>query len=625
MPYDALLALAYFALVFPACYLLGSWFRPFLKLSEPKMAGVVYFGLGLGLLAYFVVVAGHANALQRPVLFAFLAVLYAFRWKSLGDFTAWISEIWFFLTRGQGKSYRFFWAAFLLTALFTLALCFVPETANDSLCYQLNLPKVFASHHSTRPLFYDLNSQMPFLMQHLYAAALVLGSASLAKIFHWATGVFLFLAVFLAIFQSTQRKLPALFFALMLWLTPACINEVTSAYVDVAVAFFLFMAVWMFREGLRTRAASLFFAGGLFLGFVVSTKLIALLWVGAFAFVLLGVLFVSFRKLPLVKMLGVGLLGGVLGCGFWFVRNWIIENNPVFPYLESVFTGPSLGLVGSYTRVGLPKTLGSFLLLPWNITFLPEVFDRGFWVGPFYLLSLPFALWGAWKRREARFWLAFVFCSLVLWFFVVQNSRFLFPVLPAYLLCVGMGYAAVPVFKSGVTRWLRIPAAGLVVFFLLLTGFHYRYPARVLGGLWTPSEYLEKMERSYPVAEWVNRHLPPDASIFNFEEVRQYYFRRDMVREIWFRARTHYDQKVAPDRWLNYLREKGFTHVLRVYCPESPLAESDRVREDALDRVLQDPAQATRLVSLESKNIKEAREHYDVYVLTASPAQGGKG
>jgi hypothetical protein len=232
-------------------------------------------------------------------------------------------------------------------------------------------------------------------------------------------------------------------------------------------------------------------------------------------------------------------------------------------------------------------------------------------------LALPFALWGAWKRREARFWFAVVLLSVMLWFFVVQNTRFLFPVLPAYLLCVGIGYDAAKNFKFFNQAWVKVAAGGLVAFLLLLTVYHYRYPLKVITGQWSSREYLEKMERSYSIAEWVNRNLPKDASIFNVEEVRQYYFDRDMVREIWFRARTNYDKNVKTAGLMAYLREKGFTHVLRVYDLEKAENKSrfEGFHYDALDEALANPEHSTRLVSLESENIKEARERYVVFSL----------
>lgn len=599
----------YGVLILPSLYLMGSFTRPFVKFQDSKMEGIVYTALGLGIFSYYAVIMGHLKLLDRPVILGFLALVFALRWRFLDEFRRWLSTLWTFLSDGKSLTYRFCAIVFLLTSVMTFRLCFMPETANDSLCYQLNIPKIFAKYHSTQPLFYDLNSYMPMLMQHLYTMALVLGSPALAKLFHWGTGILLFFAVFLMVFQRTQRKVLALFCALALWLTPTCINEVTSTYVDVALALFLFLSLWIFEEARRQKRNAVFLFGGIFLGFAVSVKLIALLWAAAFAVLFFGAEILFSRRPGILQRFFFVLLGGMLGCGFWFVRNWIFEGNPVFPYMDSWFGGQSLGMVGSYARVGLPKTVVSFFMMPWNITFLPDVFDRGFWIGPFYLLSMPLALWGAFKNNEARFGVLFVLLFMTLWFFVVQNVRFLFPVLPVYILFVAIGYTNANL-GSFWLRGVKVAAGGLVLSLFLLAVYHYRLPLKAMISRWSYDQYLENVERSYPVARWVNRNLPPDALIFNAEEIRQFYFERDMVREIWFRSRTHYDEQLNANTLLPFLKEKGFTHVLRAE-PLGVGTRNDRFK--ALDKALGDANRSLFLTAIESKNIREDRYTYRIF------------
>ena len=364
MPNEVLRTILYGILIVPSLYPTGSFVRAFLRFPDIKMEGIVYVALGLGTFSYYVAVMGHLKLLDRQAILGFVALVYAFRWRRLSELRSWLSEVWIFFTREKKIIYQGYAVVFLLMAGMTFLLCFVPETANDSLCYQLNIPKIFAKYHSTRPLFYDPNSYMPMLMQHLYAAALALGNPVLAKLFHWFTGILLFFAVFLTIFQTTQRKLLALFCALVLWLTPTCINEITSAYVDVALALFLFLSVWIFGEGLKQKPPGIFLLGGVFLGFVVSIKLIALLWVAVFVFLFLGTEYLFSRRSRLIQRFFYILLGGILGCGFWFTRNWILEHNPVFPtWRTSSGVLPSAWWVPTATSV-FPKRWQVFSCCP---------------------------------------------------------------------------------------------------------------------------------------------------------------------------------------------------------------------------------------------------------------------
>lgn len=610
---ELLLTFAYAILFFPAVYLTGSVATPFLNSLDQKMKGIVIYALGLGMFSYYAVAVGHLKMFFAPWFFAFLAMVYLLGWKRLLDFQGWCVALWVFLMQGKGFLYRASLGAFLISFFLTLAMCFIPETANDALCYQLNLPKIFVTDHSTRPIFYDLNSYMPLLMQHLYAVALLFESVPLAKLCHWSTGILLFFAVFLTTYHVTQRKLLALFCALMLWLTPTSMNQIATTYVDVAVTFFLFIGIWTLWEALKIKNIPLSFLGGVFFGFVVSAKLIAGLWAGIFFLLFTAVLI---RQEPwdrALKMFFGGLAGGILACGFWFLRNWLLENNPVFPYLGNVFGDLDAELVGSYIKMGLPKTLKNYLLLPWNLTFLPDVFDRGHWVGPFYLLALPAALLGALKNNMARFCLVMSFFAITAWFFIAPNSRFLLPVLPVYLIAVAIGLDILEKNSFALSKLcMRWIAAALILFLLILSLHHFRYPLRAFIERWDSNTYLSKIERSYQLAEWINLNLPEDAQILNAQEVRQFYFKREMVRDIWFRIRTRYDKKIDDKDLIAYLKSKRFTHVLRAYPDRGGDSLSDY---DKLDGALSDPGKAALLFEMRSKNIREFQCKYRVYEL----------
>ena len=68
----------------------------------------------------------------------------------------------------------------------------------------------------------------------------------------------------------------------------------------------------------------------------------------------------------------------------------------------------------------------------------------------------------------------------------------------------------------------------LLILFSAALSFYYNLDAIKLRlGLSSPRDYLIKKERTFPVAEYVNRNLPKDCVIIAYNESRGYYFERD--------------------------------------------------------------------------------------------------
>src|SRR3989338_4580768 len=132
---------------------------------------------------------------------------------------------------------------FLLTGLVLICLVcafsgvLAPETANDSLCYHLNLPKQFLWAHQVFALPYDVNAGFPLLMEMLYTLGLGIGGAGLAKFFHFLTG----LIPAGCIAAAASRMVPSQYgkWAGLLFLTtPGILNQLGTTYVDVGLACF---------------------------------------------------------------------------------------------------------------------------------------------------------------------------------------------------------------------------------------------------------------------------------------------------------------------------------------------------------------------------------------------------
>ena len=517
--------------------------------------------LGFGMLAYGVLGLGSAGFLS-PWGLGILLLFFM-----LTGFPIACSDLKAF--KARAVSFRFpvlkFFDILLLVAvtvsLFSaMAGMLAPETANDSLCYHLHLPKIYLSQKRISHLPYEFNATFPLLMEMLYTAGLGLGGITLAKFFHFATGLLAAAGIFTFSKRFTGRRVSACA-ALIFLTTPGILNQISTTYVDVGLTLFVFLALWTCLEGIEKRRNSFFILAGIFLGFAMSIKYLA-----AVPALFLGILTISqvlqsrnhfSWKAPVLLS-----FFAFLFCFYWYFNAYAKTGNPVFPYFYFLFKAGNPSI--HYNDIGVPKTVLSFLLLPWTITMRPELFEGfGVQIGPAYLALLPAGIMAGWPCRPIRQMLGFVLVFLIAWFFLGQSLRFFFPALPvlAILAALGLGELA-PLVKG------RMAAAFAVVILFLHAGFafyHYRDDFRVALGFEQPADYLARKERSFGMAQYVNQHLPADVKILAADETHLFYFNRPIVRETVYADRGRYFQNTASfEEAMRHISDDKFTHILFV-------------------------------------------------------------
>lgn len=614
---SSLTAACAWIVLLPVLYLSGARLASLVKEEHDVMRGIIHVACGLGMLAYFLIFVGSFHFLKREVVLIYALAVLALGFRRLPEFGSWVTVLLrYFLDKGDGF-YRLCQIIFLAASIVTLAVSFLPEIAHDALSYQLNLAKLFVRQASTTPWEHDLNSYMPLLMNVLYSVGLLFDSVSLSKLFHWLCGFLLVAGMAVTFEKETRHKALALFLAMMFWLTPAVVNQITTTYVDVAAAFFVFLFFYGLMKGVRTGQSGCLLISGFMLGLAVSTKFLILVLAPP-ASVVVGWYFLRAREKRQATVAAVLFYAGVfLGCSYWFVRNGLLSGNPFYPYLNELFGTGGMSNLQTYWNLGIPKTVANYLLLPGLLTFYPQHFSSFDWIGPFYLSALPFLVLARDKKRYALP-LIFVIYFMTAFFLVLQVVRYLIVILPIYLWAVAVSIGdTAPQFSERLRQLGRAMAGILGIFLLALTCYHYRFQAPALLGVWSLDTYLTKMERSYPAAQWINRNLPADAVVLNAGEVRQFYFAPQMIREIMLFRRTNYPENFPKRSILQYFNERGVTHVLRADNLDVPGVLEARIED--LDKELRNENQAMPLMTLDSKNIREARYRYRVYELKGVP------
>lgn len=567
------LAIAWMIFFVAVVFLAGDlFFGKFLKEESPLIRGILCMALGYGIIAYLLIFLGQFGVL-RPKLVTFLLFgLIFFRFSRFKELFHWIRDAASVLGRKDGErgARLFQWVLLLLMSL-TFLFCFLPEIAHDSLVYHINLPKLYAQTGSMRTNPYDMMSYRPLLLESLYSLAFLWKSLPLAKLIHWLTGVLLTLGLIRIVEKKTGSYRLAIFSGLMLFSTPLFMNVIQTTYTDVGTAFFACFAFYLFLRAMETRRPALFFLSGVLMGLAVSTKLLTGIMAAAmvFSFVVCGIMGWTKRKAAERREIFYAILvygaGVLLAYGYWIGRNAIATGNPFFPYLSSIFSGPRFPFEREFITGGVPKTILNFLLLPVLVTFSPDFFDRHHYIGLIYLLGLPFFIYGSFKSDKVRLASLTTFFVFSAWFYLCQNYRYLTPVLPL-LLCGGAWGFSKWNPMSKFTRILRRVAIGSAFFALVcnlgLSAYHFRFHLKALVSGSTSQQYLRAAERTFDIAQWVSTHLPKDARILSFGEIRAFYFDRAFVGEDVYGIKHPDAFEMNGEAFLQTLRRQGFSYLL---------------------------------------------------------------
>ncbi len=548
-------------LIFYLCFACGRRVLEFLNLPVNQDELIVFgAALGLSFLAYGVLLLGLAHFLTPGALWGLLA-LFAAASAGFHQDTAVLKaglRHWFFPFSGS-------FAAVTLFSLITLGAVILgvlaPETANDSLCYHLNLPKVFLQDHSIGILPYKINTVHPIFMEMLYTLGLALQGAALAKSFHFFTG--LLTAGAILIYLRRYVKIQFAWIAALLFLTtPGITSEMGTTYVEVGLACYATLALIAVLRWLETQHRAWLALAGALAGCCLSIK-----YLGAIPMMSLSlILFFGFvrgrgERGKRMKGMVIFFSVAVLFSGYWYLRNAFHFGNPVYPYFHSMFKIGDPDIHHYYDHVGVKKSAAAFLKLPWTMTMHPKVFEGyGDQIGPAYLAFLPAILLGPLSVPFSGWLLFSSFFYVMSWFFLGQILRFIFFALPPLAILIGAGLSRVR------GRFYEFILKGLLVLiFLLHAGvavYHYRNSYPVALGMESPDHYLLRVERTYEGAQFANKNLSSGSKILFADETHLFYFNPVVIRDIHYAQDTRYDQNASPEAIVAKLRSDGFTHIL---------------------------------------------------------------
>jgi hypothetical protein len=303
--------------------------------------------------------------------------------------------------------------------------------------------------------------------------------------------------------------------AAVLWVGQgAFLWEATGGFVELLLAGFVALAAWHVVALARTQRISDAAWAGLAAGLGAGTKYHGLLFVPAVALAAALVVRGGARTRALAGVLALAVAAVALP---WYIRNWIVAGNPVYPFASTTFGGK---YVDAAARYDLDQSLNAYGLPGiWRLPIFPLEFvlhtgsyERGYAFSP-ALFVLPLVAVVTGGRLLRVLGLAILVYLVAWWEGMQQITRYLLPILPL---------AAVLAALAAVWLWERRPlgrvalgavAALTVVPFLAITGlFAWRIAPGALG-LESRGDFVQRLTGTYDAFQWLDAKLPADGRL----------------------------------------------------------------------------------------------------------------
>jgi hypothetical protein len=331
-------------------------------------------------------------------------------------------------------------------------------------------------------------------------------------------------------------------------------------FIDLGLALFSSLALyWAVAAELDLSGAVL---AGAFGGLAGGCKFTGLLFAAICALLAFAVEWPQVRR-GVRRLLVIGLIALVVASP-WYVRDWLLAGNPIYPLANRLFGLPERAL--STLVYGLGRDPLHLLSSPFDLLARGDKFDQGWSLGPAYLAFVPLGILML-PSRLTKLVAACLAVWWLVWFYSSPQTRVLLPILPplAGLAAVSIGALLAsprPSLRAGALAVLGIccaSALGMAALYLKVNG-------RAAMGLEAADAYLRRHSWNYVAYDRANLLLPADARVASVGFGDNLYYLRPPA--VWLGREL---------RSTSELQAGGFTHELLISdCPAPPLDDPGR-------------------------------------------------
>ncbi|MFC1712528.1 ArnT family glycosyltransferase [Candidatus Poribacteria bacterium] len=404
----------------------------------------------------------------------------------------------------------------LVIALIALVILdyLAPANQYDDLKYHISLPRRYAESHKLYPFSTTFHSYWPGNLEMLITQVMMLGTDSAGR------GVLLLMTLSLAgilagftrqIFRDFSGAVPAI----LLFTLPTVFSQIRVASTDLAGSFWMLGAIALIVLWLHDPEPGFCLLSGAFMGFAIGTKY-NFMYETATVFLITffyGILFQRpFLTAKNIKTMLLSISIAIVIASPWYVRNWILMGNPVYPFYYSLFGGKNwsagldrefmVWLKSDYARLGLRKVPSSLL-------------RSGFRV--FYLLPLSLI---ACRRRKQILIISLGLFLFLAWYYL-GTYQLRFGITWQILLTLAIAFGLLEA-----TRYWR--GSHFAILLILCALFAKQLPSQyrsvkpridVVLGRQSREEYLANyptFSNTYPLIDYANKDLPDGTVLATF-------------------------------------------------------------------------------------------------------------
>lgn len=548
------------------------------------------FGLGAGLFAFLIWIFGVIGLASSQAAWGVAALFFVTLFYPKLSIFKFLKSLFLPFKKAWQKP-EFFNRFFLTLSIISIASAFLasgsPAVGHDAQAYHVYCPSVWASEGKIGPISYNPNALQPFLVQMFFLFGLLVKNIAIGKIIGPASFLFLGIAAasFARRFSGFSDAAPAIV-ATLVYLTPGLAAQAPYAYVDVPLSFFVFLSFYAMFQFFTVDKYRFLIISGLFAGLAMGTKILALQSLLALFCVFILWVFLLKRSRVFFRALMIwGALALVVG-GIWYLRSWIVRGNPVFPYFNHFFTGkPWFSDVAD--SIGIGRDFLAFVSAPFLLFLAPDYFGGGDnRLGLVYFFSLPLVI--LLPRSTGKTILSvFVSASFIIWFFLVQNQRFIFPAVAGMALLSTEGFLyfkqRLPRFQSAIKILFLILLASQLILIFYYNGKLSRYLVSS-----SSESFLAKTERAYEISNWAKTSLPANSRVVTVNEPCLYYLGPSSTRwEMIQRFEGNLPESATDPEAIRFLKKEGYTHLLvRFFAGEDfdgNFAQFKKIKEELFE------------------------------------------
>ncbi|HON56566.1 MAG TPA: glycosyltransferase family 39 protein, partial [bacterium] len=387
-------------------------------------------------------------------------------------------------------------------------------------------------HRKIVKIEYLMHSNFPLNQQMLNMLAMLLDTEILAKLIHCSMFIMSAIILFLTAKKFFSIDI-ALLSSIVFYAIPMLAFNSWTCGNDAALTFYFCLFLNAALNYLDSSDAKILAFCGLLAGACIAVKYTGIFSVSGLCAIL--VLFIILKKEKLkikLKKLFWFFIFLIMPMMPWLIKNYIFVNNPIYPFLYSIFGDYQLKEFGGG---------GNIMNTPLNIfTFSFKKIFLVFWnntnnepIGIIFISLLPLIFLYLHKNKKLLILFLGFIISYFLWFLGTPQFRYILPCFA--ILSILIAYSFSELSNKIKSLYLLMAVLVIINFFCYNTALYKNIKiADYYLAKENKDEYLSKQRALYPVPpypaiKWINDNLADTALILFIGESRPFYMQRKYI------------------------------------------------------------------------------------------------